>query len=50
MAWAAIQKTRRDGKLAPNLPDYEVACASFSWDEAARAHEELYGEVLATRA
>ena len=41
MAWTAIRKTQKDRKVAPNLVDYDAACASFSWDEAARALEGL---------
>ncbi len=35
MGWAAIHKADRDRTLAPNLLDYERACASFSWEAAA---------------
>jgi acetyl-CoA synthetase len=36
MAWKSIHKTERDRKVPPILPDYDAACASFSWDDAAR--------------
>jgi acetyl-CoA synthetase len=36
MAWKSIHKTERDRKVPPILADYDAACASFSWDDAAR--------------
>jgi acetyl-CoA synthetase len=36
MAFAPILKVHPHDALAPNLVDYDAACASFSWDEAAR--------------
>ena len=41
MAWATIEKTLRDRRIAPNLSDYDAACARFSWDGAARELEGL---------
>ena len=41
MTWATIEKTLREHRVAPNLPDYEAAFACFSWDEAARDLEGL---------
>jgi acetyl-CoA synthetase len=35
MPWAIIEKTRRDCRIPPNLPDYAAGYARFSWDEAA---------------
>jgi acetyl-CoA synthetase len=36
MAATPILKTRDDRKVTPNLLDYDAACASFSWEKAAR--------------
>jgi acetyl-CoA synthetase len=40
---AAIAKPRAPGDVVPNLPDYEAACASFSWDDARRRLAGLPG-------
>jgi acetyl-CoA synthetase len=36
VTWPTIVKTPSAFPVAPNLGDYERACASFSWDEARR--------------
>jgi hypothetical protein len=36
MSWEPINKPRGGWAVAPNLLDYERACAAFSWAEAAR--------------
>jgi acetyl-CoA synthetase len=41
MPFAPIVKPRAHAQLAPNLVDYEAACASFSWEEAAGALDGL---------
>jgi acetyl-CoA synthetase len=41
MPFAPIVKPQGDAALAPNLIDYDAACASFSWQEAARALDGL---------
>lgn len=34
MSWETIVKAPREAKVAPNLANYEQACATFSWDAA----------------
>ena len=36
MAFAAIKKYFKHSDVAPNLTDYERACATFSWETAER--------------
>jgi acetyl-CoA synthetase len=43
MAWEPIIKSRRGWRVAPNLPDYEQARATFSWDQARRELDGLPG-------
>lgn len=40
MGWTPIKKDLSTWPIAPNLPDYDRACAGFSWDQV---RGELYG-------
>jgi len=41
MTWAPILKTEADKQVSPNLVDYQAACSSFSWEQAAKNLEGL---------
>lgn len=41
MPWEPIAKSPRDGKVVPNLQDYEQARATFTWDQARRELDGL---------
>ena len=43
VGWPIIRKPRSGWALAPNMPDYEVARSSFSWDAARRELDGLPG-------
>ena len=43
MPWEPIIKSSPDGRIAPNLRNYEQARATFSWEEARRELEGLPG-------
>jgi len=44
MAFAAIKKDPENWRVAPNLVDYERACAAFSWQETEHEFEGLPGK------
>lgn len=43
MPWPPILKSTRDTQVSPNLPDYDRASATFSWDQARRELAGLPG-------
>ena len=46
MTWQTVHKTERPDWPAPNLGDYEKACADFAWQQASAAMTALPGSGL----